>query len=109
VFAVKFVKPDFIGREALWRRSQADLPQHRVGLQLAGRRIAREGAEVFANDRSVGRVTSGTFSPTLERPIAMAYVAAGSSTVGTQLAVDIRGQREAAEVVPLPFYKRSRG
>jgi len=52
-------------------------------------------------------VTSGTFSPTLDRPIAMGYVAREFATPGTMLAIDIRGKQEPAKVVPLPFYKRS--
>ena len=54
----------------------------------------------------VGEVTSGTFSPTFERPIAMAYVRPTAHAIGTQLTVDIRGTQHAAVVVPLPFYER---
>ncbi|MBL8850743.1 MAG: glycine cleavage system aminomethyltransferase GcvT [Planctomycetaceae bacterium] len=105
-FAVKLQKGDFHGRAALQQRAASAPAKRRVGLQLAGRRIAREGALIHNGNSQIGRVTSGTFSPTLERPIAMAYVDAGSSAVGTPLSVDIRGQLEQAEVVPLPFYRR---
>jgi aminomethyltransferase len=105
-FAVKLKKPEFISREALSRRAAAGCDQTRVGLQLAGRRIAREGAAILADGDSVGRVTSGTFSPTLEKPIAMGYVNREVADTGKQLEVDIRGQREAAIVVDLPFYHR---
>jgi aminomethyltransferase len=54
----------------------------------------------------IGEITSGTFSPTLQRPIAMAYVPPQYSAVGTELAVDIRGTVEPAKVVKLPFYTR---
>lgn len=105
-FAVRLDGPDFLGRTALIAaKSKPDRPK-RVGLELKGKRIAREGALVFAGDNQIGRVTSGTFSPTLEKSIAMAYVTAGQSAVGTELAVEIRGQREPATVVKLPFYKR---
>jgi aminomethyltransferase len=77
-----------------------------VGLELAGKRIAREGAIVLAADKPVGHVTSGTFSPTLQKSIAMAYVPAEQAAAGTELTVDIRGAREAARVMKLPFYKR---
>jgi aminomethyltransferase len=107
-FAVKFSKPEFIGRPALLQRRHAGLPRRRVGLQLSGRRIAREGATVHARNETIGRVTSGTFSPTLERAIAMAYVDAPFATIGQSLEIGIRGQREPAEVVPLPFYKRAK-
>jgi aminomethyltransferase len=53
-------------------------------------------------------VTSGTFSPTLQRPIAMAYVDAAAAVEGTELQVEIRGSREAAKLVRLPFYVRPR-
>jgi aminomethyltransferase len=108
-WAVKFDKGDFIGAEALQQRAQAvDLPK-RVGLQLEGKRIAREGAVVSHEGRPVGRVTSGTFAPTLQQAIAMAYVEPSLATAGTTLSVDVRGKPEAARIVPLPFYRRPRG
>jgi aminomethyltransferase len=54
----------------------------------------------------VGEVTSGTFSPTLQKPIAMAYVSPAAAKIGNVLAVDIRGIALPAQVVPLPFYDR---
>jgi aminomethyltransferase len=56
----------------------------------------------------VGEVTSGTFSPTFERPIAMAYVRPTAAAIGTRVAVDIRGTQHPAVVVPLPFYERGK-
>lgn len=107
-FAVNLKDREFIGREALAKAKAAtDLPQ-RVGLKLAGRRAARGGAELFDSDnRSVGSVTSGTFSPTLNCPIAMAYLPQSLANVGTSLEVDIRGSRVTAEIVKLPFYRRN--
>jgi aminomethyltransferase len=106
-FAVKLDKPDFVGREALLQ-IKAQPPQTvRVGLQLASKRIAREYSEVFIGDTRIGEVSSGSFSPTLEKSIAMAYVDAAQSSAGTSVEIDIRGKREAATVVPLPFYKRT--
>jgi aminomethyltransferase len=78
-------------------------PSQRVGLVLGGRMAAREGAQVFAGDVEVGRVTSGGFSPSLQRPIAMAYVDTAQAAPGTQLELDNRGRRLAATVVPMPF------
>jgi aminomethyltransferase len=106
-FAVRLDGADFIGREALVAIKSNPKRQKRVGLELASKRIAREGALVFADSEQVGRVTSGTYSPTLGKSIAMAYVSAAESAIGTALAVEIRGQREAATVVKLPFYKRA--
>ena len=75
----------------------------RVGLKIDGRMPAREGAEVFAGEEKVGRVTSGGFSPTLGLPIAMAYVDVAHAAEGTQLECEVRGKRLAATVTPMPF------
>lgn len=107
-WAVKLDKGAFIGREGLERRRQdATLPR-RVGLELEGKRIAREGAAVLHEGREVGRVTSGTLGPTLGKVVAMAYVEAAPAVPGTACTVDVRGKPAAARVVPLPFYKRPR-
>lgn len=105
-WAVKLGKGDFCGRDAL-RAKKLSPRRARVGLSLDGKRIAREGSRVSSPDGEVGTVTSGTFSPTLERSLAMALVAREVSAVGTRLCVDIRGHEVAAEVVPLPFYRRN--
>jgi aminomethyltransferase len=107
-WAVKLDKGDFLGREALLRRQQDPSRRVRVGLELEGKRIAREGAGVLADDRPVGVVTSGTFAPTVSRAIAMAYVDPDHSAVGTGLQVDVRGKKELARVVALPFYRRAK-
>jgi aminomethyltransferase len=97
---------DFVGRAAL-ATAKTDGPRKLlVGLVVRGRGIARHGYDVFAGDRRTGVVTSGTLSPTLGEPIAMAYVAPSDAEPGTILAVGVRDQRVPAEVVPLPFYKR---
>ena len=75
----------------------------RVGLALEGRMAAREGAQVHSGEHVVGQVTSGGFSPSLNHPIAMAFVDAGLAAPGTALELDNRGKRLAATVVPLPF------
>lgn len=108
-FAVKLDKGEFLGRAALvTAKANAQRPR-RVGLELAGKRIAREGALVFAGPEQIGHVTSGTFSPTLQKSIAMAYVTPEHAAAGTALTVDIRGAREPGNVVKLPFYKRAGG
>jgi aminomethyltransferase len=106
-WAVKLDKGEFIGREAL-RSLKARRARVRVGLTLGGKRIARQGAAVLDEGRPVGVVTSGTFSPTLGRSLAMALVEPGASKVGTHLSVDVRGQVEPATVAPLPFYRRTK-
>ncbi|HUQ43418.1 MAG TPA: glycine cleavage system aminomethyltransferase GcvT [Candidatus Limnocylindria bacterium] len=105
---VKLEKPgDFVGREALAKVGQGGPAKRLVGLRITGRGIARHGYPVLADERRTGVVTSGTQSPTLGYPIAMAYVAPADAEPGTILAVEVRGQPVAAEVVPLPFYKRA--
>jgi aminomethyltransferase len=105
-WAVKMDKGDFLGRTALLRRQEDKSLRQRVGLELAGKRIAREGFPVQADGKEVGRVTSGTFAPTLQKSLAMAYVDPACTPAGTRLAVDVRGKAEAATVVALPFYQR---
>ena len=106
---VKLDKPgDFIGREALARVATAGPAKQLVGMVITGRGIARHGYPVLDDADRVGVVTSGTHSPTLGKPIAMAYVEPGESEPGTILSVEIREQPVAAEVVPLPFYKRAK-
>jgi aminomethyltransferase len=75
----------------------------RVGLALEGRQAAREGASVWSAGQQVGTVTSGGFSPTLQRPIAMAYIERPCAAEGAALEVEVRGKRLTASVVPLPF------
>jgi aminomethyltransferase len=104
-WAVKLGKGEFVGREAL-RRFKADPGRNRVGLRLEGKRIARQGSLVRLEGKDVGLVTSGTFAPTLGQSLAMALVDPSAAAVGTRLVVDVRGRDEAAEVIPLPFYKR---
>jgi aminomethyltransferase len=99
---------DFVGRAALERVARDGPTKLLVGLVIKGRGIARHGYAVYAGDRRTGVVTSGTQSPTLGTPIAMAYVAPGDAEPGTILAVEIRDQRVPAEVVALPFYRRPR-
>ena len=106
-FAVDLDKR-FIGRDELAVIKETSPKHTRVGLQLDGRRPAREGYPLYRDDQVVGKTTSGTFSPTLEKPIAMGYVEVESSAMGTSLQVDIRGKMHPAKVVKLPFYRRPR-
>ncbi len=103
---VKLKKGDFIGRDALLEAKSAGLKRHLVGIELQGRNIARAGYDVLSEGAVVGKVTSGTFSPTLQKPVAMAYVPAGLHEVGSTLEVDIRGRAARAVVVETPFYRR---
>ncbi|MBP86029.1 MAG: glycine cleavage system protein T [Planctomycetaceae bacterium] len=105
-FAVQLKDRAFVGSAALANQKTNEDLRERVGLQLDGKRVPRENYPVVLRDEIVGTVTSGTFSPTLERPIAMAYLRRDVAAVGTEVAVDIRGRPEPARVVKLPFYSR---
>ena len=110
-WTVKLDKGDFLGRAALVAQREGGGPARRlVGFEVVGRGIAREGAAVFAAGGSepVGKVTSGTWSPTFEKALGMAYAPPGLAAPGGEVALEVRGRELAAEVVALPFYRRPR-
>lgn len=104
-FAVKRDKADFIGKAAL---EDPRFNRKRIGLKVTGRGIIREHQEVFAEGKQIGITTSGTHSPYLGYPVAMALVEEGSVELGSKVVVEVRGRKVEAEVVALPFYKRSK-
>jgi aminomethyltransferase len=106
-WAVKLDKGDFVGRDALRRIKEEGTSRTMVGLELEGRAIARHGYPILDSGRQVGEVTSGTFSFTLGKAVAMGYVETASRDSGN-LAVDVRGTPVGARRVPMPFYKRPR-
>ena len=103
-FACNLKDRAFVGRDALAQKAKdATLPK-RIGLVLEGRRAARQGADVLNSENHViGQVTSGSFSPTLDKPIAMAYVESSMAVVGTNLEIDIRGTTCSGFDCPLPL------
>jgi aminomethyltransferase len=105
-WAVDLTK-DFIGVEPLRVITAHGPAKKLIGLDLQGPRIARQGSSVKAGQVLVGEVTSGTFSPTLKRSIAMAFVDAAYARDGQTVDIDLRGATVAAKIVPLPFYKRT--
>jgi len=105
-WVVKWDKTDFIGKKALTMIREKGLTRKRVGFTMTDKGIAREGSSVFLQDRPVGMVTSGSYSPTLEKPIGLAYVPLQITNIGDTFHVDIRKNLRLAEVVKTPFYKR---
>ncbi len=109
-FAVDLRGRQFPGSRVLQEKAQTPPARKRVGLLLSPelKRAARQGYAVLDQQkRPIGLVSSGTFSPTLERPIAMAFVTPPWTAVGSRVWVDVRGRPEPADVAPLPFYRRN--
>ena len=104
-FFVKMDKEDFIGKKAIEERGP--LTRRRVGLKVTGRGIIREQQAVYADGKQIGVTTSGTHCPYLGYPVAMALLDIAYKEPGTAVEVDVRGRRVAAEIVKMPFYKRS--
>ena len=106
-WAVKFTK-DFIGRAALEKAKASGLKKRLVGLEVADKRIPRQGYPVLKGGKPVGTVTSGTLSPLTGKTIAMAYVYPAEAAVGNALEVEVRGTGYPAKVAALPFYRREK-
>lgn len=108
-WAVKFSKPDFLGKGALHKQQAEDTYRRIAGLIMEGKAPAREGYPVFLRERLVGEVRSGSIGPSVgNQNIATALVEREAATVGASLQVEIRGTKYGARVVELPFYKRER-
>ncbi len=105
-WAIKVGKGEFLGREAILTAKAQGPARTLAGLTMAARAIPREGCPVLSQEGvPVGRVTSGTFSPTVGAGIALARLERASAAVGTGVQVDIRGRLAPATVTPLPFYR----
>lgn len=103
-FGVKMHKEEFIGRKALEKRGEPKTC--RVGLEIIDRGILREHQNIFVGDRLIGRTTSGTLCPYINKAVAMALMDKEYSELETVVEVDVRGRRLKAKVVALPFYSR---
>src|SRR5438128_241012 len=103
-WVVKPAKGEFIGKDALEKIRAAGLRRRLVGIEMVDKAVARHGYPVLKDARPVGSVTSGSYGPSVDKYIAMAYVEAAHAAVGTTLDVEIRGQGKAARVVRTPFY-----
>ncbi len=107
-FGVQLKAGDFVGKPALVRQKEEGVAKTLVGLEVDTKRVPRPDCLLMDGDVQIGIVTSGTFSPTLQKNIAMGFVPPAKSEIGTQFEMDIRGKRHGCTVVPLPFYKRPR-
>jgi aminomethyltransferase len=98
---------DFVGKPTILRHKEEKPKRRLVCLELSGRAFARHGYDIYDDGQVVGQVTSGTFSPSLQIPIAMGYVPTANAKPGSVVEVDIRGKRFPATVVAPPFYKNA--
>jgi len=105
---VGWKKDDFVGAAALRDQKSNGAARKIVGFEMSDPGIARHGYEAYVGDTKAGVVTSGTQTPFLKKAIGMAYLPAAHTAAGSEFAVDIRGRRARARVVPMPFYKRPR-
>ena len=99
-------KGDFIGRDALAAARAEGTRRAWIGLTTDGRNIPRPGYPLLHAGAPVGQISSGTFSPSLQRPIGCGYVPRALARIGTRLSVEIRGRAVDAEVVRTPFLPR---
>jgi aminomethyltransferase len=106
-WTVGWKKEEFIGADVLRRQKKEGVRRKLVGFEVMDRAIARHGYDVYVGSEKAGIVTSGTQTPFLKKAIGMAYVPAAHAAPGAELDIDVRGRRVRAQVVPLPFYKRS--
>lgn len=105
-WVVRLEKGDFLGEEAIRRLKSRGPDRIRMGFRLTDKGIPRRGQEIRSDDEIIGKVSSGTFSPTLGIGLGMGYVKPSHATVGEKLAIMIRGRSVPAEIVRLPFYQR---
>ena len=101
-------KGDFIGRSPLEKQKATGIKKKLVGIEMSGRYIARQGYKVLLDGSPVGKVTSGTLSPTLGKAIALAYVPKSYSKIDQELSIEIRGKNYPAKIVKKPFYSRTK-
>jgi aminomethyltransferase len=99
---------NFIGKEKLERQKAEGVKKKRVGLEMVDRGIARDGYPVKADGRVIGKITSGTKTACLDKPIAIAYVETAFANLGQEVLVEIRGEDKKAQVVKMPFYKKNK-
>jgi aminomethyltransferase len=99
---------NFIGKTATMALKNSGLKKKLVGFAMTGRGIARHGYKVFQGNKEIGIVTSGTFAPTLNKAVGLAFVDINCSAPDTEISIAIRDTQSPAKVVKLPFYKRER-
>jgi aminomethyltransferase len=104
----KLNKGEFLGREALRKQKEEGLKRKLVGFEITDKGIARDDFDVYIDGEKVGYVTSGSPAPFLKKNIGLAFVPTEFANIGQEIKIDVRGRHLAAEIVPIPFYKREK-
>ena len=105
-WVTKLDKPEFISRDVLLKQKTEGLKRKLVGFELEGRVFPRQHYKVFSGGNEAGEVTSGLWSPSVEKAVGLAYVKSDLSKNGTPLEVDVRGKSVSGRVAAKPFYKQ---
>ena len=104
----RILKGGFIGFEKIKSQIEKGVSMVRVGIKPEGRIIAREKTSIFSKeDKNIGEITSGTFGPSVQAPVAMGYVENSFSKIDTKIFLEVRGKKYPASISSLPFYKKS--
>ena len=104
----KLEKGEFLGRDALLQQRARGIRKKLVGFEMRDRGVARDGYSVYVQGKAAGYVTSGSHAPFLKKNVGMAYLPPTLAEVGREIEVEIRGKMAGAQIVPLPFYRRTK-
>jgi len=102
-FAVDLQKDDFIGKEKIVEVKNKGIEKKLIGFKLIGRGIPRHGYDINIDEKKIGRVTSGSFSPSLDENIGLGYVDVEEAEIGNEIEIMIRNRKVEAEIVKTPF------
>jgi aminomethyltransferase len=104
----RIISGGFIGFEKIKSQIEKGISKVRVGIKPEGKIIARENTVIFSEEnKNIGKITSGTFGPSVQAPIAMGYIESSFSKIDTKIFLEVRGKKYPASISNLPFYKKS--
>jgi aminomethyltransferase len=104
----KLDKGEFNGKAPIQKMKEDGPTRRLVAFEIDGKAFPRHGYKLYNGEREIGLVTSGTFSPMLQKGIGMGYVAVDAAKIGTQIEVDVRGKKMPAHIIKPPFYKKEK-
>lgn len=104
-WVTKLKKDEFVGKDALVKQKEGGLKRRLVSFEVKGKAIARQGYSILSDGRRIGDVTSGNFSPNIEKSIGMGYVELGLEAEGTGIEIDVRGKPVEGVIINSPFVK----